>query len=94
MLNSSDQMSVLLPAVASTDFVLQTTHLHQFMGEWFRINWKRIISKALFFQKRKKVGIKSLEVRYLNIYTLFHALCIQDLVSIYCLTAKWILQYC
>lgn len=64
MPNSSDHMSVLLPVVASADFMLQTSHLHQLMGEWFHINWKYIISKALFFQKGKKVGIKSPEVRY------------------------------
>lgn len=50
MPNSLDQMSVLLPAVASTDFMLQSTHL-SLLGDWF--SWKPINSKALFFQKEK-----------------------------------------
>lgn len=50
--NSSDQMSVLLPAVASTDLALQSPHLCQLLGEWF--SWEPINSQALFFQKGKK----------------------------------------
>lgn len=89
MPNSSDQMSVLLPAVASTDFMLQSSHLCQLMGEWF--SWKCINSKALFFQEGKNTGIKSLEVRYLTIHTCL----IQSVfktwykfLSNYCLTTK------
>lgn len=51
MPNSLDQMSILLPAVASTDFMLQSTHLCQLLRDCFR--WKLINSKALFFLKEK-----------------------------------------
>lgn len=65
MLNSSDRITVLLPAVAPTDCVLQAIHLHQVI---FFVNWQYLNSKALFFQENKKVGgIKSLRIMCLDI---------------------------
>lgn len=95
MLNSPDQM-ISAACCCFNRLMLQTIYLHQLMGNWFHIYWKYIISKALF-RKGTKAGIKSLELRYLNVHTLSHVLCLQDLIQAFVhllLDHKWSLQYC
>lgn len=93
MLNSSDQISILLPVVAS-GFVLQTPHLHQILESGSMLTVNTLSVKPSLSKRWGEWSLLVIFWVHIPCFMHFVFKTFYRFLSVCCLTTNWFLYYC